>query len=230
MHLTYSRTCPHFSSGTRSLSFYPCVGSLFALWVSDLPGTHQMSFGYHRAEILGALISVLLIWALTFYLVVEAFDRLRRPEPVNGSVMFITVGWASGSNFSYWQAFVGTIANIFMTYILGVHRYVECLMIHSSISHGIGSTHTHSDDEPCNGHHHHHHEHQPEEAISKPRIVAPDDNPRIEVSANSSSLDIEVAPFRFVLFCRDCDSLLLQHQIWRNRLSLLMIGDKKMLI
>lgn len=65
--------------------------SLFALWVSDLPGTHTLSFGYHRAEILGALISVMLIWVLTLFLVVEAAHRFSKPQPVKGRLMFITV-------------------------------------------------------------------------------------------------------------------------------------------
>src|SRR3954467_13748960 len=38
--------------------------SLFAYWMSRKPSTPMMSFGYHRAEILGALISGLVIWML----------------------------------------------------------------------------------------------------------------------------------------------------------------------
>src|SRR4051812_34230072 len=37
---------------------------LFAIWVSRKPSTPQMSFGYHRAEILGALASGLMIWLI----------------------------------------------------------------------------------------------------------------------------------------------------------------------
>src|SRR4051812_30719358 len=36
--------------------------SLFALWIARRPVTPKMSFGYHRAEILGALLSGLSIW------------------------------------------------------------------------------------------------------------------------------------------------------------------------
>lgn len=38
-----------------------------------------MSFGYHRAEILGALASVLVIWGLTIWLVIQAIDRVINP-------------------------------------------------------------------------------------------------------------------------------------------------------
>lgn len=48
-----------------------------------------MSYGYHRGEILGALLSISLVWAMTIYLLVEAFERLRRPQPVDGKLMFI---------------------------------------------------------------------------------------------------------------------------------------------
>jgi Co/Zn/Cd efflux system component len=65
--------------------------SLFSLWVATLPGTCNLSFGYHRAEILSALISVVAIWILTVLLMIEAYKRLSDPSPVNGSIMFVTV-------------------------------------------------------------------------------------------------------------------------------------------
>lgn len=39
--------------------------SLFAMWLAERPKTSSLSFGFHRAEILGAVASVLMIWALT---------------------------------------------------------------------------------------------------------------------------------------------------------------------
>lgn len=49
-----------------------------------------MSFGYHRAEILGALASILLIWGLIVYLFIEAIHRMFHPEGVDGTIMLIT--------------------------------------------------------------------------------------------------------------------------------------------
>jgi Co/Zn/Cd efflux system component len=46
--------------------------SILALWIARMPASNTMSFGYHRAEIVGALCSVLLIWGLTIWLVYEA--------------------------------------------------------------------------------------------------------------------------------------------------------------
>ena len=63
--------------------------SIFALWLATRAPTSRLSFGFHRAEILGALISVIMIWLLTGILVYEAVQRIREPEDVNGKMMFI---------------------------------------------------------------------------------------------------------------------------------------------
>jgi cobalt-zinc-cadmium efflux system protein len=63
--------------------------ALFAFWIAGRPSTLQMSFGYHRAEILGALTSGLLIWFLTAMLVYEAILRFRVPQEVKGGLLFV---------------------------------------------------------------------------------------------------------------------------------------------
>jgi cobalt-zinc-cadmium efflux system protein len=72
--------------------------SLFVIWVSRRPSTHRMSFGYHRAEILGALASGLTIWLLAGILVYEAIGRLRSPEEVRGSIVFVVATIGLGAN------------------------------------------------------------------------------------------------------------------------------------
>jgi cobalt-zinc-cadmium efflux system protein len=71
--------------------------SLFAIWVSRRPSTARMSFGYHRAEILGALVSGLMIWLLAGILAYESILRLRNPQDVQGGIVFVvaTVGLAA---------------------------------------------------------------------------------------------------------------------------------------
>lgn len=66
--------------------------SLCALSLSRRKASSIMSYGYHRAEILGALLSISLVWALTGWLVVEAIDRLRNPQHIDGKVMLIVAG------------------------------------------------------------------------------------------------------------------------------------------
>lgn len=74
--------------------------SLFAIWVSRRPKTVTMSFGYHRAEILGALASGLMIWMLSGVLVYEAFDRLHSPPEVNASLLLWIATAGLGANLA----------------------------------------------------------------------------------------------------------------------------------
>lgn len=67
------------------------VISIFSIWIGLLPAKKtSLSYGYSRAEILGALTSVLIIWALTVWLIVEATNRVINPTPVDGFIMLIT--------------------------------------------------------------------------------------------------------------------------------------------
>ena len=73
------------------------VLSLIVLKIAHLPSTPKMSYGYHRAEILGALASALSLWALCGVLIYEAIQRLITPPEVKGPVVFViaTIGLAA---------------------------------------------------------------------------------------------------------------------------------------
>jgi len=64
--------------------------SYFAIHMGARPSTFNMSFGYHRAEILGAMASIVIIWGLIIWLMIEAVDRLITPTDIDGLVMLIT--------------------------------------------------------------------------------------------------------------------------------------------
>ncbi|KAL3658034.1 hypothetical protein V7S43_017076 [Phytophthora oleae] len=102
-----------------------CI-SLFAIWVSTLPASNRLSFGFQRAEVIGAVTSVLVIWVLTgvlVYAAVERFMECLEPNPkehVNGKLMFIV-------------ACIGLFVNLILMQILG-HGH----------SHGGGGSHGHS--------------------------------------------------------------------------------------
>lgn len=66
--------------------------SLGAIYLSHRPSTATHTFGYHRAEVLGALFSIFLIWGLTLLLVMEAYDRVRHPIDIDGKTMSIIAG------------------------------------------------------------------------------------------------------------------------------------------
>jgi cobalt-zinc-cadmium efflux system protein len=67
--------------------------SLFAIWISQKPATPQRTYGYYRTEILAALVNGAVLVAISIYILVEAYHRLRAPEAVAGGVvMVIAVG------------------------------------------------------------------------------------------------------------------------------------------
>jgi zinc transporter 2 len=53
--------------------------SIFSLKMATKPATKSLSFGYHRSEIIGTLVSLVLIWGLTIWLVYEATLRIFNP-------------------------------------------------------------------------------------------------------------------------------------------------------
>ena len=68
------------------------VITLYALHVSRRRPTERYSFGFHRSETIAALANVLIIWACTAALVVEAVRRVRLREEVDGRLMTIVAG------------------------------------------------------------------------------------------------------------------------------------------
>ncbi|XP_074548294.1 proton-coupled zinc antiporter SLC30A2-like [Halichoeres trimaculatus] len=75
--------------------FGSIVISLFSLWISSRPQTHNMTFGWHRAEILGMLLSVVSIWVVTALLVISAIHRITDGDyDIDSHIMLITSGCA----------------------------------------------------------------------------------------------------------------------------------------
>ncbi|RZB89864.1 zinc transporter 2-like, partial [Asbolus verrucosus] len=54
--------------------------SLLSIWIARKSPTKSMTFGYHRAEVLGAFLSVLTIWLLAAIFAVLAINRLWKKE------------------------------------------------------------------------------------------------------------------------------------------------------
>jgi Co/Zn/Cd efflux system component len=70
-----------------------------AVWVTRYSSTLKYSYGYHRADAIGALATVMIIWALLVWLLVEAVKRLITPaEEINGEIMLITACLGLGCN------------------------------------------------------------------------------------------------------------------------------------
>lgn len=86
-----------------ALHLFTDVGALLlGIIVSKIahrPSTLKMSYGYHRAEILGALVSAVSLWALCGVLVYEAVQRFFRPEIVEGPVVFVIASLGLVANY-----------------------------------------------------------------------------------------------------------------------------------
>ncbi|XP_015179243.1 PREDICTED: zinc transporter 2-like isoform X2 [Polistes dominula] len=97
--------------------------SLFSIWVAGRPATRKMPFGWYRAEVIGALTSVLLIWVVTgilFYLAIERI--INKNFELDVTVMLITSA-------------VGVAVNLVMGLSLHQHGH----------THGGHSHHDHDD-------------------------------------------------------------------------------------
>ena len=80
-----------------------CLGML-TLWISTRPASSAKTYGYLRAEILGALLNGLFLWVLVVFIWIEACGRLRNPRPVSGlAVMAIAIVGICVNAFSAWM-------------------------------------------------------------------------------------------------------------------------------
>lgn len=79
--------------------------SLSALSISRQLPTRERTFGFHRFEILAALLNGILLVGIGLWIIVEAVERVRTPRPV-GDVVMLAV------------AAVGLAANIYVAYRL----------------------------------------------------------------------------------------------------------------
>ena len=68
--------------------------ALLALWFAAKPANVKKTYGYYRLEILSALLNGVLLLGITGFIVWEAIDRFREPQPVQiGTLMVVaTVG------------------------------------------------------------------------------------------------------------------------------------------
>jgi solute carrier family 30 (zinc transporter), member 2 len=111
--------------------------SLIAVWLTSLPANEKHSYGYHRAGVIGALASIVLIWSLVAFLVYFAIERVMNLDEVevDGGLMF-------------YVSLFGLFANLVMAKVLhGSHDH----------SHGEdGHSHDHE-----HGHDEHGDEHNP---------------------------------------------------------------------
>jgi zinc transporter 2 len=64
--------------------------SMIALRMSMRPASKELTFGWHRAEIIGTMISVIFLFTITIWLLYEAMKRVIEPQEVKGFEMMVT--------------------------------------------------------------------------------------------------------------------------------------------
>ena len=80
--------------------------SLVTLWISSRPATTGKTYGYLRAEILGALLNGLFLWLLVAFLWFDAARRINTPQIVNGLPVMVIAGVGIVMNLSFaWLTF-----------------------------------------------------------------------------------------------------------------------------
>ena len=129
--------------------------SIISIYISRKVAKNNMSYGYHRAEIIGALVSIVLIWALTLWLLYEATLRIITPPLVDGFIMIIV-------------SIIGFSFNVIMGIVLAK----------SGVAHSHGLKKCDHDHDPEHDHeneheHDHEHEHNSDEEI---RLHTEDEN------------------------------------------------------
>jgi solute carrier family 30 (zinc transporter), member 2 len=142
--------------------------SMISIIISRNKPTFKLSYGYHRAEVIGALCSILLIWGLTAWLVYEAVQKVVRGDKVDDPMIMLIV------------AIIGLICNIVMGHVLhsaGGHH-------HHGHSHG-----GHSHDEHNHDEHDHKHEHKNDKhKLKKKNKVASKDSNKDRISDANTNI------------------------------------------
>jgi zinc transporter 2 len=118
--------------------------SIISIYISRKVAKNNMSYGYHRAEIIGALVSIVLIWALTIWLLYEATLRIIVTPQVDGLIMIIV-------------AIIGFSFNVIMGIVLAKSGVPHSHGLHS---HDHDHEHEHDHDHEHGHDHEHEHEHE----------------------------------------------------------------------
>ena len=107
--------------------------SFVALRLSALPPDNRHTYGYHRLEVLAALVNGISLALISVGILWEAVQRFREPAAIRSTEMLVI-------------AVIGLLANLAVAFILGSHTHskgehdhsVEDLNVHSAFLHVVG--------------------------------------------------------------------------------------------
>ncbi|HZU87341.1 MAG TPA: cation diffusion facilitator family transporter [Anaerolineaceae bacterium] len=98
--------------------------SYLALRLSNLPANDRHSYGYHRLEVLAALVNGVTLAVIAVWIWGEAIERFQSPQDIRSLEMLII-------------AAIGLAVNLVVAFVLGSHTH----------THNEGEEHHHSDGE-----------------------------------------------------------------------------------
>ena len=119
------------------------IVSLVALQLAKMEATKEYTYGFKQAEVLGALLSVAIVWALTAVLLWEAVPRFVEPRPIDGKIMFVI-------------SVFGFLVNLILMKVLG-HGHShdhghshgdENVAVQAALAHVIGDIAAHPETQP----------------------------------------------------------------------------------
>jgi len=94
------------SDAVHNLSDTGSIGvSLIARTFANKKADKQMTFGYRRADIIGAFINLIILVAVSLFLIKEGVERFLQPEEIDGTIML-------------WVALFGLTGNVLSVFIL----------------------------------------------------------------------------------------------------------------
>lgn len=91
--------------------------------IASRPPTAKHSFGYQRAEVVGALLNGLFMLVVVTIISMEALDRFRQPQPVAGGAVIVVAG-------------IGLLINLCVAWIL--HSGEQSLNTRGALLHVLG--------------------------------------------------------------------------------------------
>lgn len=105
--------------------------SIISIYISRKLAKNSISYGYHVAEIIGALVSIVLIWALTLWLLYESTLRIIVTPQTNGLIMIII-------------SIIGFSFNVIKGLILSKNNAKNNSSLHGQDHHNQDNEHNHN--------------------------------------------------------------------------------------
>jgi cobalt-zinc-cadmium efflux system protein len=102
------------------MDVFALVLSYLALRLSALPADDRHTYGFHRLEVLAALINGVSLGAIAIEIFTESIQRWHNPQPVKSTEMLVI-------------AVIGLVANLIVVFVLGAKDHDEHEHQHASV-------------------------------------------------------------------------------------------------